>query len=194
MRVNSARRKKQRIQRREWRNMPDYCKYTNCPYSIILVWFTFDEQDAKPALDTGRSEEFAFCATGHGQWVGVPISVFCLWADSWRICIVRIVIWNAFSVICSTPVVSASGQILLHRFYYFHSFQKFHPFFGMCLFPSVISSGNDVSLHWFQNWRGNASRSCGNSGFLSYLSAPHRPRDYKVNRNGSSTLSKRFLS
>ena len=31
----------------------------------------------------------------------------------------------------SSPVVSASGHILLHRFYYFHSFQKCHPFFGL---------------------------------------------------------------
>lgn len=31
---------------------------------------------------------------------------------------------------CRSPVVSASGQTLCHRFYYFYSFKQFHPFFG----------------------------------------------------------------
>ena len=30
-----------------------------------------------------------------------------------------------------TPVVSASGQMICHRFYYYYSFTKCHPFFSM---------------------------------------------------------------
>ena len=37
----------------------------------------------------------------------------------------------------SSPVVSASGQIICHRFYYFYSFQQCHPFFGSSCFASL---------------------------------------------------------
>lgn len=60
-------------------------------------------------------------------------------------------------IIGSSPVVSASGHIILHRFYYFHSFQQYHPFFGVFCISSVMDSWDDMSVHCFKNRRGVAS-------------------------------------
>ena len=65
MRVNSARRKSRGFKegREEIGPIIANTRIVLIP-SFLLI--PFNEQDAKPALDTRRSEEFAFCATRHG--------------------------------------------------------------------------------------------------------------------------------
>ena len=53
--------------------------------------------------------------------------------------------YRFYKLMYSSPVVSASGQIICHRFYYFYSFQQCHPFFG----SSFVSSSMVVAMACF---------------------------------------------
>lgn len=78
--------------------------------------------------------------------------------------------------------MSASGQTLCHRFYYFHSFKKCHPYFGRKLSICNHTSCNGLFAHWIQDWGRITSHVKDNQSLLLHLSKTEGSSNYRARR------------
>lgn len=96
------------------------------------------------------------------------------------------------AVMCRSPVVSASGQTICHRFYYFYSFRQCHPFYSAPSLFSLTSSCDGLLLHWIENRGRAAARQTNSEGVLSDLSGANRTARNPTRGHRSRTFS-RFM-